>query len=368
MPPLIQPAKTFVLVHGASHGGWCYDRVAAILRSQGHRVFAPTLAGLAERASMDARRINLTTHIEEILALFEAEDLHNAVLCGHSYGGMVIAGVADRIPDRIDSLVFLDAVVPENGKCMNDYVFPGWRLVPILISVWLFGRGYKLTPPPPAWFFNVNKADRAMVDERLTGHPFKTLTEKIQIGSGADRIPNHAYIYATNWGNPQITKQYDLAKRCDGWKVFEVESGHDVMIDAPQDLARILDSLPLGFVQGDQPMTNIIRMVANVTVADLEAAIPLYQRLAGEETVKRFAYKNLNCANIGPYLLLEGAMDDHISQVATVLVRSAAEAQAAVEEAGGRVLEGPGEVPNGARVVMEHPDGAVFEYLQPKGA
>jgi pimeloyl-ACP methyl ester carboxylesterase len=239
---LPQPAKTFVLIHGASHGGWCYDRVAAILRSAGHRVFTPTLAGLAERASMDARWINLTTHVDEIVALFERENLRDVVLCGHSYGGMVIGGVADQIPDRISNLVFLDAVVPEDGKCMNDYVFPGWRLLPILIVVWLFGRGYKLTPPPPASFFKVNKADQAMVSRRLTGHPFKTLTEKIHIGNNADHIAGHTYIYATNWGNPQITKQYERAKTREGWKVFEVECGHDVMIDAPNELARILAS------------------------------------------------------------------------------------------------------------------------------
>jgi pimeloyl-ACP methyl ester carboxylesterase len=239
---LPQVAKTFVLIHGASHGGWCYDRVAAILRSQGHQVFTPTLAGLAERASMDARRINLTTHVDEIVELFERENLRDVVLCGHSYGGMVIGGVADKIPGRIGNLVFLDAVVPEDGKCMNDYIFPGWRLLPILIAVWLFGRGYKLTPPPPAWFFKVNKADQAMVNRRLTGHPFKTLSEKIHIGNNAERIANHTYIYATNWGNPQIAKQYELAKKRKGWKVFEVECGHDVMIDAPNELAGILVS------------------------------------------------------------------------------------------------------------------------------
>ena len=242
MPTSPPFTRTFVLIHGASHGGWCYDRVAAILRSQGHRVFAPTLAGLAERVSMDARRINLTTHIDEVVALFEQEDLSNVVLCGHSYGGMVIAGVADRIPDRIGNLVFLDAVVPEDGKSMNDYVFPGWRLLPIALSVRLFGGGSRLTPPPPAWFFKVNKADRAMVNRHLTSHPYATLTEKIRIGNNADRIPNHTYIYATNWGNPQIAEQYELAKRRKGWKVFEVASGHDVMIDAPNDLARILTS------------------------------------------------------------------------------------------------------------------------------
>ncbi len=181
---------------------------------------------------MDARRINLTTHIDEIVALFERENLRDVVLCGHSYGGMVIGGVADRILDRIENLIFIDAVVPEDGKCMNDYVFPGWRRSPIVISVWLFGRGYKLTPPPPAWFFNVNKADRAMVDRRLTAHPDATLTERIWIGNNGDRIPAHTYIHAANWGNRQIAKQYELAKGRDGWKVFEVESGHDIMIDA----------------------------------------------------------------------------------------------------------------------------------------
>jgi pimeloyl-ACP methyl ester carboxylesterase len=234
--------KTFVLIHGASHGGWCYDRVAEILRSQGHQVFTPTLAGLAERVSMDARRIGLTTHVDEIVELFEGKNLTDVVLCGHSYGGMVIGGVADRIPGRIRNLVFLDAVVPENGKCMNDYVFPGWRLAPILISVWLFGRGYKLTPPPPAWFFKVNKADQAMVNRRLTAHPYATLREKIRIGNNADRIADHTYIHASRWGNPQIDAQYELAKKRDGWKVFEVACGHDIMIDAPNELASILGS------------------------------------------------------------------------------------------------------------------------------
>jgi len=240
--PLPLPAKTFVLVHGASHGGWCYDRVAAILRSQGHTVYAPTLAGLGERASMDPRRINLTTHVEEIVALFQSEDLSDVVLCGHSYGGMVIAGVADRLADRIRNLVFLDAVVPEDGKCMNDYVFPGWRRLPILASVWLFGGGHKLTPPPPAWFFKVNKADRAMVNRRLTSHPYATLTEKMRIGNSADQIPNHTYIHASKWGNPQIDAQYALARKRAGWKVFEVACGHDIMIDAPNELAEILVS------------------------------------------------------------------------------------------------------------------------------
>jgi pimeloyl-ACP methyl ester carboxylesterase len=240
---LPQPAKTFVLVHGASHGGWCYERVAKILRTQGHRVFTPTLTGCAERLEEMSPATNLTMHVNDILGLFEREHLDNVFLCGHSYGGMVITGVANIIPDRIRNLVFIDAVVPENGKCMNDYVFPGWQRPLISLAVRLFGSGYKLTPPPPAWYFKVNKADQVMVNRRLTGHPFPSLEEKIEIGAGPDSVAGHTYIYASKFGFRPLTEQYERAKARKGWKVFEVKAGHDIMIDAPKELASILSSL-----------------------------------------------------------------------------------------------------------------------------
>ena len=236
-------SRIFVLVHGASHGGWCYARVAEILREQGHRVLTPTLPGLAERFSENSgRRINLTAHIDEILDLFDREEISDAVLCGHSYGGMVVGGVADKIPDRIRNLVFIDAVVPENGKCMTDYVFPGWKLLLVWAAVWILGRGSTLIAPP-ASYFKVNKADRKMVDRRLTSHPMDSLREKIFLDGNAEHIANHTYIYATNWGFAPITEQFKRAKARTGWKVFEVESGHDIMIDAPVRLAEILGQL-----------------------------------------------------------------------------------------------------------------------------
>lgn len=242
-PPGVVAAKTFVLVHGASHGGWCYDRVADLLRSQGHRVFTPTLPGLAERFSENAgRRIDLTAHVEDILALFDRENIHDALLCGHSYGGMVISGVADRIPARIRNLVFIDAVVPESGKRMTDYVFPGWKLYPIMAAVWLLGKGSTLMAPP-AKFFKVNEADRKMVDRRMTPHPFASLRERIVLEGHADHIANHTYIFGTNWGFAPIVEQHKRAKAREGWKVFEVEAGHDIMIDASKELAAILSSL-----------------------------------------------------------------------------------------------------------------------------
>ena len=113
---------TFVLVHGAWHGGWCYKRVARLLRQAGHDVYTPTLTGLGERAHLMNRAIALDTHVQDIVGVIRCEELSDVVLCGHSYGGMVITGVAEQMAAKIRSLVYLDAFVPENGKCLFDYL------------------------------------------------------------------------------------------------------------------------------------------------------------------------------------------------------------------------------------------------------
>jgi pimeloyl-ACP methyl ester carboxylesterase len=113
--------STFVLVHGAWHGGWCWQRVAPLLRAAGHDVHAPSLTGLGDRAHLANRAIDLETHIADICALLEMENLGDVVLVGHSYAGMVIAGVADRAAARLKRLVYVDAFVPEQGKCLLDY-------------------------------------------------------------------------------------------------------------------------------------------------------------------------------------------------------------------------------------------------------
>lgn len=111
---------TYVLVHGAWHGSWCWKRVRKNLQNAGHQVFAPTLTGLGERSHLNSAAVNLSTHIADIVNLLRWEDLSNVILCGHSYSGMVISGVADQVPERIDTLVYLDAVVPEDGECVFD--------------------------------------------------------------------------------------------------------------------------------------------------------------------------------------------------------------------------------------------------------
>src|SRR5262245_14863398 len=113
---------TFVLVHGAWHGGWCWQRVSPLLRARGHEVFAPTLTGLGERSHLLTREIGLETHVADVVNAIRWEDLTDVVLCGHSYGGMVISGAADRMADRVRSLVYLDAFVPADGQSIFDFM------------------------------------------------------------------------------------------------------------------------------------------------------------------------------------------------------------------------------------------------------
>ncbi len=111
---------TYVLVHGGGHGGWCYQRVARLLRAPGHEVYTPTLTGLGEREHLLSPDIDLDTHITDVVKVMQFEDLHDVILVGHSYGGMVITGIADRATDRVGHIVYLDAANPENGQSLVD--------------------------------------------------------------------------------------------------------------------------------------------------------------------------------------------------------------------------------------------------------
>jgi pimeloyl-ACP methyl ester carboxylesterase len=116
--------STFVLVHGAWHGGWCYKRVAQLLRQSGHEVYTPTLTGLGERSHLMNRTIDLETHVRDIVDVIRWEELSDLVLCGHSYGGMVISGVVEKVPEKIRALVYLDAFVPDSGQALTDFLPP----------------------------------------------------------------------------------------------------------------------------------------------------------------------------------------------------------------------------------------------------
>ena len=227
----------FVLVHGAWHGSWCWKRVRKALQAAGHDVFTPTLTGVGERSHLNAPSVNLSTHVADVVNLIQWEDLSDVVLCGHSYGGCVISGAADRIPDRIRALVYLDAFVLENGECLFDVVppeqGPGMRQ-----QAQATGDGWKV-PPIPAEVFKVNSRDSAWVNAQCTPQPLATFEERIKLTGGLGRIQNVTHILATGFEGSPFPVSHERAKK-KGWKTCTVACGHDVMLDLPDELAGLL--------------------------------------------------------------------------------------------------------------------------------
>jgi pimeloyl-ACP methyl ester carboxylesterase len=229
-------ARTFVLVHGAWHGGWCWQRVAARLREDGDSVFTPTLTGVGERAHLLRAGIDLNTHITDIVNVLKWEDLKDVVLCGHSYGGFVISGVAEQAAPLIRSIVFLDAFVPNNGESVQDLTGPAVREA-IAKAV---QDGDLAIAPRPAEAFNVNPDDRAWVDRMCVGQPIATFTDTIALTDARDHIARKSYIRAAYYANPGFDKALAAARADSSWRTYDLPCGHDVMVDMPERLSEIL--------------------------------------------------------------------------------------------------------------------------------
>jgi pimeloyl-ACP methyl ester carboxylesterase len=185
--------STFVLIHGAWHGGWCWRFVRPLLSA--HQVFTPSLTGLGERSHLARPEINLDTHIADVVSLLEMEDLRDVVLVGHSYGGMVITGAADRAAPRIRRLVYLDAFVPENGKCLLDYAVPE-RAARMREE----GERTGSVTPPPLSLWGITQQEHVdFIKPREVRHPFGTMAQKIRIESPArlERIPK-TFVYCSS--------------------------------------------------------------------------------------------------------------------------------------------------------------------------
>jgi pimeloyl-ACP methyl ester carboxylesterase len=228
---------TFVLVHGAWHGSWCWKRVRPALQALGHHVFTPTLTGVGERAHLLSPDVNLDTHINDVVNLIVWEDLTHVVLCGHSYGGAVISGVADRVADRIGALVYLDAFVPEDGQSIHDTLPPAHRELQLDLAQRV-GDGWKV-PPIPAEVFNVNLADRAWVDSQCTMQSLATFQQPLELSAAPHAPISTTFILATGFHDSPFPPFYDRA-RVKGWATATVDCGHDVMLDRPEELTGIL--------------------------------------------------------------------------------------------------------------------------------
>lgn len=230
--------KTFVLVHGAWHGGWGWVRLAELLRRQGHVVFTPTLTGLGERSHLIGASVNASLHITDVVKLIHYERLSDIVLVGHSYGGCVVSGVAEVVPDKIASIVFLDAFIPDDGDATVDLVQPAVKDIILAAAA----RGETTVPVRNAAAFNVNEKDRAWVDSLAGPQPIGAMIEKLKLTGARDRIAKKTYIRASGYPNVSFEAAHARAK-AEGWRTYEVPCGHDVMIDMPERLAEILNEV-----------------------------------------------------------------------------------------------------------------------------
>ncbi|QXV63811.1 alpha/beta fold hydrolase [Mucilaginibacter sp. 21P] len=236
---VIQQPPVYVLVHGAFHGGWCWQRVSDQLRSHGQTVYTPTLSGLAERRHTLNRDIDLDTHITDIVNYLAAEDLHNVILVGHSYAGAVIAGVADKVPERLSKLVFLDAMLVENGQSALD-VSPDDIKAYFIKAAQDHDQGLSI-PFFTSDFFGVkNKQDIKWVNERLTPQPFKTFAQPLKL---LHPFGNHKQLIYIACTDPELRAIKPFAGKTSAskdWKYMELKTGHDAMITAPKQLASML--------------------------------------------------------------------------------------------------------------------------------
>lgn len=228
---------TFLLLHGMWHGGWCWQKVAPRLRAAGHEVYTPTLTGLGERSHLRPATIDLNTHIQDVVNVFEYEDLHDVILVGHSFGGTLASLVAEKIPDRIAHLVNLDGPLPEDGRALKD----------LIGDTWDFFQKNAIDPaapewinPIPDWTFGVSGTDLEWMQSKLTPHPLKALTTPVTLANPSAHALPRTFIGCTE-DSPAETLAAEEAKFANlGWQYRSLPTGHDAMITMPEALTKIL--------------------------------------------------------------------------------------------------------------------------------
>ncbi|GHH95042.1 alpha/beta fold hydrolase [Streptomyces capillispiralis] len=236
--------STFLLIHGAWHSGRCWDRVVPLLEAAGHRAFAPSLTGHGDKAHLLGPEVGLDTHVDDVVDLITREDLGDVVLVGHSYAGLVISSAANRIPDRIGHLVYLDAMVPEDGESAVD-VQPATRQ--LIEAAVRSESGWRVPPmpelPPPLGLFGVtDPADVAWLRGMLSDQPVRCLQQPVHLDDPAvDAIPR-THIHNVGAMPAGITRRPVPPVQPNGTpaQVWELPTGHDSMITMPVELSELL--------------------------------------------------------------------------------------------------------------------------------
>ena len=218
--------STYVLVHGAWGGAWCWADVARRLRQAGHIVHSPDLTGLGARAHLANQHINLSTHIQDIVATLETERLEDVLLVGHSYGGMVITGAASRVASRIRTLIYVDAFLPRDGQSV-------WTLSGERQHEWMLDSASRqggLTSRLP------RENDIAQAETRFVPQSLACFVEAVRLSGAEQTIANHTYIRAANYLNSPFTPMFESLKSRPGWRLAETATGHNAMLEDPAGL------------------------------------------------------------------------------------------------------------------------------------
>ncbi len=221
---------TYLICHGAWSAGWAWKKMRPLLRAAGHEVFTPSYTGLGERAHLAHPMVDLETHIQDILAVIDCEDLKDFILVGHSYGGMVATGVADRVPHLVNHLIYLDAFVPGDGQSLADLLGQVPASAPL--------EGWLLPPLPSAP--DTSAEDLAWTLPRRRHQPLRCFTQKLRLSGAAPSFPR-SYIHCTKKPGPDSFRQFaDRFSTDPAWRFHALDASHSPNVTAPEALARLL--------------------------------------------------------------------------------------------------------------------------------
>jgi pimeloyl-ACP methyl ester carboxylesterase len=228
-------AATFLVCHGAWSAGWAWKKMHPLMAAAGHRLVTPTCTGLGEREHLANPSLDLETHIQDILNVIKYEDLRDIVLIGHSYGGMVATGVADRARDRIAQLIYLDAFVPRDGQSLLDLNESARARMMQLAKT---GDGWRVPPNPTPP--DTSPTDVEWLSERRVDMPIKCFVTSLKLRHGELTLPR-SYIYALRTPPADTFRPFaERAKSESGWGYHEIDASHSPHVTAPETLMPVL--------------------------------------------------------------------------------------------------------------------------------
>ncbi|QOZ32556.1 alpha/beta fold hydrolase [Bradyrhizobium sp. CCBAU 53421] len=231
-------SKTFLVCHGAWSAGWAWKKMHPLMQAAGHRLITPSYTGLGERAHLAHQGLDLEAHIHDMLNVISYEDLRDIVLIGHSYGGMVATGVADRARERIAQMIYIDAFVPRDGQSLFDL---NEGAIETLRELACDGDGWRIPPMPTPP--DTSPADVEWLTARRVDMPIKCFEQKLKLQHGETNLPR-SYVYATRTTQADTFGQFARRiKNEAGWRYFEIDASHSPNVTAPEALMAMLQGI-----------------------------------------------------------------------------------------------------------------------------